>query len=1131
MPDRSRKEKESDLRGHVTASSGLNAPGAAFYGDVKVTVGPTTRDFESARAGYSDRQFFTFLQRELRRDSPARLLDPALGQRSLADVFVDLETMVVPNLVSVGNGHLHNVEQDDRNFLFLHRQLSLEEASRTVLTGGPGQGKTTAVQMLAQVHRCAMLRGLDPEVLSPQTAIELTRIDRLLDRLRISPPVCARLPLWVEAEAFAAYLDQAPEARRSLWHYLAERHERILNITVTTDTIRTLAEGRPTLMVLDGYDEVAPQHRRSVMDHVMDFSDEIQMARANATIIVTSRPQAYEDELRPHGFVAWAVAQLTPEATEEHAAALAGPGEEGRRLVELFRSVLRESAAQELLNSPLHVALLVSLLAGSGPPPTGRHRLFSHYYDHVYSREQGRGGVLGTFLENNRHLVDELHRRAAFYILLNAENGLDRQKISHDEFTEIARNLVQETDGIDDNQVADTVGKLIRFARERLVLIVGIDTDKVGFQIKSFTEFLAATHLGQTSDERLVRERFRAAAASEQWRNVARFMAAAAFETGDSAERDLRDSVLTTFGELDSTDFSGSDALLLRGAELAIDLLSDVPDMERRYRSHLIPSAEVIEKLDYRADKLAIAASKYFDDSRIAELVHILYAGTAIGESRNVWHFLNTLAEHGNEAAAEAAREYVHCAHDKALPELLCDLAIPHVASSENLVDLLGKADPNMVRGSSWARDVGLPAGWASSAWELLHGGSAELRLDAYLEGRWPLMGLCTLRGWLTKMRGLSNPPPGCHPRWLAWAAAAQALRSPDTGAAGLLLRALPDLKGGFVAKDGPWPLQEATANVTLSESLGLDIWSTAEERWQEQGVRLHDVETYLMQGALGRHVAKSGFPFGAMHWGMPGRRDNRHSALAHDVWVIWRDQQNANASYRANIASNVILPMCDYVLRYNLEAISPQWIREAILAIPAANDASLTFQTVLYALSECPDDKVFGKVVARLVRWGWSTDGEGVADLSAVHVIERAKQVLPPAVFRKFCRKIAQRSAELSTWEALTANWVEAIHPGDVDWPLTNLLRIREVPPHPRDIACAVAVVKPTWMLFDLTNNMPFWSDEVRTWVREQMLIQIGEPWLASAPSIWHRPRQPVLPTSMATLGLTIPSSIQRNE
>jgi hypothetical protein len=325
------------------------------------------------------------------------------------------------------------------------------------------------------------------------------------------------------------------------------------------------------------------------------------------------------------------------------------------------------------------------------------------------------------------------------------------------------------------------------------------------------------------------------------------------------------------------------------------------------------------------------------------------------------------------------------------------------------------------------------------------------------------------------------------------------------------------------MAKDGPWPLQEALAADSLPGALDVNAWYAAEDRWKEQGVGLHDVQTYLAHGALGHRVATSGFPFGAVHWSLPGGHQPGISALAREVWQMWHARVESPPTYRAHVASNVLLPMCDYGVTYGVNTLSPQQTRDLIRSIPTDNDTYLVFPTVLHALSEIPNDAEFSDLVERLALWRWSTGDGRAKALPAYEVVARASRVVTPDTFRTFCRNVAQQTTCLHTWEALMAYWIEPTNPGHTDWPLMNLLRVREGLPSHRDVARAAAAERSAWSLFSLIDSIPYWSEEVREWVREQLLLQSGEPWMVNAPSIWRRARESVRPLPLSTLRVSI--------
>ncbi|MGW2227727.1 NACHT domain-containing protein [Streptomyces formicae] len=1080
------------MSNHVEGSSGLNAPGAVFHEAVHLHLGGGVHR-PGAHTPETEQLLLRVLQREFNDGASVRLLDPTLIRErgSIADVFVDLLVRLPskgPAEESGGGASRHFVKQ----------YLSMEGPSfRTVLTGGPGQGKTTAVQMVTHVHRAALLRAFDPERLSPRTATELERVERGLHRLELTPPAPARFPLWIEADALALYLSGAAEPRRSLWHYLAHRYEHLLKTEVSTAEIRALARAVPTALVLDGYDEVSPRLRSAVLRHIRDFADDMQMDRADTSIVVTSRPQAYGDELRPHAFTAWSLTDLSPEEAELHAAVLAGEGAEGERLLGLFRDAARRGDLPDILNTPLHVALVVSILADSGELPTGRHRLFARYYDHVYAREEGRGGELGTFLERYRRLVDELHRRAAFHIIVAGEKQHDARGIHAEDFAGIARSVVRDTGVLAGDDETDVVQQLLRFARERLVLIVGVDSDIVGFQIKSLVEFLAAAHLAGTDDERLVRERFRAAASAEPWRNVARFMATAAFETEHLGERDLRDSVITTLAELDRAPFSGIASLELSGAELAVDLLADMPELEDHYRLHLLPAADVIADLGHRADRLAASAGGLFDGPRVDELLGLLEpTPPARASHHNLWRFLNKLAEQGNEHAVRAAREHLDGASPAALPRLLLDTAVPEVVGPAQLTVLLRRADPHAVTSSSFVRPVDELPAWAWAAWHVMHSGTTSYGLNGIeLESVWPLSGPLSLKEakWLEP---LATPPDDCHPHWTAWREVAEAVSAPRAATFASLARKRADFNEFSAWRMLPWPLREGLVAARLTDPLDARAWYAAEERWKTTGVRLHDIDTYLRHGALGARVASSGFAFAAAHWVTPGGADQRVAALAGEVWDIWATCRDGDRTRLAAVAENLLVPLCDYGLRHDVDTARAEQLREVIASIPEENDLTISYESALLALSDCRDDTEFAGLARRLSRRGWSVPAGMTGHGSAREIIERARRLLDDDTFRSLCRTIAVLSDLPENWEALAAHWIAPTDTGHEEWPLVNLLRAEGAAPTDREIARALASTG-RWELTELTENCPYWSDSLRARVLDQIKLQSGDRWL----------------------------------
>ncbi len=218
------------------------------------------------------------LQRELLRESAARLtsyLTPRLSPNSVTSVYVDL-----PVRSSGTSGPV--TAHGDLGYALHQLLIGLTGATRVVVTGGPGQGKTTLVQTLTQVHRAALLSAIDPQLLSQAALQESDRVAAMLRRLALpalSAAGTARFPFWIDAVAFAEHLEHSPEAMRSVWHFLADRYATLTKMPVDALSLRQFASRNPTLLVIDGYDEMAFFRQAATAEHIAEFLDDLRMSR------------------------------------------------------------------------------------------------------------------------------------------------------------------------------------------------------------------------------------------------------------------------------------------------------------------------------------------------------------------------------------------------------------------------------------------------------------------------------------------------------------------------------------------------------------------------------------------------------------------------------------------------------------------------------------------------------------------------------------------------------------------------------------------------------------------------------------------------------------------------------------
>jgi hypothetical protein len=480
-------------------------------------------------------------------------------------------------------------------------------SNRIVLLGGPGQGKSTVGQFLCQLSRARMLTAASRNLVTPQTQEMLQpTLDRAsVEGIPIGGP--CRFPVRIDLPTFADALDRAKKTDQSLTFlaHIAARLSRELDCSVNVEDLRAWLTACPWFLVLDGLDEVpASGNRDEVIKSVEGFWDEVHLANADAMMVVTSRPQGYQQALSRRHWEHWELAPLNSLQAKRVASQLAEirlSDVERREIVltELQRS-FSDPSTRLLSSTPLQVTILFGIALLKGAIPHAKWDLFERYYTLLRDRESQKLGQDAALFRDFKRQIDAIHYEAGFILQITAESaGSATSFLTSSQLTELITKILR-ADEFDDNRISHVVTELSRIATERLVLLAQRIEGRIAFEVRSLQEFMAAGQLTSASSVPIT-ERLRAIALSAHWRHVYRIAASKIFSVTDLTF--LRPDVVAICHALDNGDLGEEPRIVRAGARLAIDLLADgVAASAPRFKRALLRRA--ISNLDDGSDKI-----------------------------------------------------------------------------------------------------------------------------------------------------------------------------------------------------------------------------------------------------------------------------------------------------------------------------------------------------------------------------------------------------------------------------------------------------------------------------------------------------------------------------------------------
>ncbi|SMQ74936.1 hypothetical protein [Agreia sp. VKM Ac-1783] len=505
---------------------------------------------------------------------------------SVSDVFVDLPVVSAERAQDARTlQRLHRESEDElgvasrmiRAFSGIGTGTDAEVKNerignnRAVLVGGPGQGKSTITQWLAQVYRSEFLR--ESRIAESEEVDDvIKRLENRMSEVGIESPRSRPWPFRLILSNFADYLTQHPQS--SLLSYMSHEISDRSPVEVDAAALRGWLSSYPWLLLIDGLDEVpSSSNRDQVMESIAAFFRDVKLLDADVLALATTRPQGYNDEFSPKVYKHFHLLPLNANQALAYAQGLVvvrtGKGTiQSAKTIERLTRARGEESTANLFESPLQVTILTVLLEKIGSAPRDRWRLFSQYYKVISDREQEKQGELSELLQKYESEVAHIHRIVGMELQnRSSQAGGASSFLTVEEFDGIIkerfRAIGYTEEGLE--QIRDNFKRLVT---DRLVFLTILNASRVGFELRSFQEFMAAEHIVHQRESEIIAE-IRSRALTPFWRNVVLFAIGSVFANRDF----LRSDIPLMCADIDSS--GGPEDITRPGAYLALDILKE----------------------------------------------------------------------------------------------------------------------------------------------------------------------------------------------------------------------------------------------------------------------------------------------------------------------------------------------------------------------------------------------------------------------------------------------------------------------------------------------------------------------------------------------------------------------------
>ncbi|MFJ6846688.1 HEAT repeat domain-containing protein [Streptomyces griseoluteus] len=424
--------------------------------------------------------------------------------------------------------------------------VAAADATRVVLLGDPGAGKSTVARYLAL------------------TLVSEGGLEGPLKEL------AGLLPVVVELRRYA----EADWRDRSFEDFLAHLHEHEGHAPSPALLQRRLRDGR-ALVVFDGLDELFdPRVRETVTRRITGFTSRYPRVRT----VITSRVIGYRRHLLDTaGFRHYMIqslddAQIETFAKQWYAAAGLAERDGVERLhTRLIEAVARSRPVRELAGNPLLLTIL-AIIARRQRLPRDRAGVYQHAVNVLIAHwdedtkhldlDPGVRAIADLDDRDRREMLERLARH-----MQSGDRGIAGNHVLAEDVEKVFTGYLQDTLGLRKAPATTVARAMVSQFRERNFILSRYGSEVYGFVHRAFLEYLAASDIvrryeqRELSDRDLLDDVFRKRAPDPDWHEVLLLIVA---QTGEHFAAQAVDTILDLEDSAQVTEAAPPAVLALR---------------------------------------------------------------------------------------------------------------------------------------------------------------------------------------------------------------------------------------------------------------------------------------------------------------------------------------------------------------------------------------------------------------------------------------------------------------------------------------------------------------------------------------------------------------------------------------